>query len=271
MSVNEKMTAIANNIRDKTGTTKSLTLDQMESGINEVYEAGKKTEYDAFWDSFQSYGERRGYEQGFYFNCVYTSYKIPVWTDENFKPKYDIKPKGSIEKIFINCAITDFKGILEKQGVVFDTSEATCVTSAFESCGQLTRLPVLNFSGVGVKMSAVFQFCYKLESIDKLILSNSGTQTFSFPFNSCISLKEIRVEGVIGQNFPINHSPLSGESLKSIITHLKNYAGTANEYKYTITLSSSAFEKFEASGQVPPSGNTWAEHIDNLKWNLTLN
>lgn len=39
-TVNEKMTAIADNIRDKTGGTDPLTLDDMASGINEVYETG---------------------------------------------------------------------------------------------------------------------------------------------------------------------------------------------------------------------------------------
>ncbi len=271
MSVNEKMTAIADNIREKTGGAEELTLDQMASGVNEVYEAGKKSEYDAFWDSFQTYGQRVGYERAFYFTCPLVDSKIPVWTDENFKPKYDIKPQTSAQYMFTNCGFTDFKGSLEKQGVVFDTSKATNVSYMFSTCSQLTRLPVLDFSSVATTITSVFEFCRKLESIDKLILKSTGAQTFSFPFNSCNSLKEIRIEGVIGQKFPINHSPLlSAESTKSIITHLKDYAGTADEYKYTVTFQASAFETLEASDEKPQSGNTWAEYIDNIKWNLTL-
>lgn len=271
MSVNEKMTAIADNIRDKTGGTKALTLDEMASGVNEVYEAGKKAEYDMLWDSLQYYGQRKHYAYAFYYSETLADYRMPVWTDEIFKPKYDLILSGSAEKMFYNCKFTDLKGILEKQGVVLDTKSIYSAKSMFESCDKLTRLPVLNFSNIGT-LDSTFQFCYKLESIDKLILSNKGTQIFTFPFNSTVSLKEIRVEGVIGTNFKFNYSILlSVESMKSIISCLKNYAGTENEYKYTITLKASPFETLEASGEIPPSGNTWAEHIDNLKWNLTLN
>lgn len=45
-TVNEKMTAIADNIRDKTGRTNALTLDDMASGVNEVYEAGQNSMID---------------------------------------------------------------------------------------------------------------------------------------------------------------------------------------------------------------------------------
>ena len=270
MSVNEKMTAIADNIREKTGGTEILTLDEMANGINEVYEAGKKTEHDAFWDSFQYYGQRKYYTYGFYFSETLTDYWVPVWTDENFKPKYDIIANGSMEKMFFNCDFTDFKGILEKQGIVLDTSGAYNVKEAFSRCKKLTRLPVLNFSKAGA-LDSTFEFCYKLESIDKIILNNKGTHTFVWPFNSCSSLKEIRIEGVIGTNISLKHSPLlSVESMKSIISCLKDYAGAADEYKYTVTFKAAAFETIESSSETPPSGSTWAEHIDNLKWNLSL-
>lgn len=50
MSVHEKMTAIADAIREKTGDTQKLGLDAMAAGVGEVYEAGKAekaAEYDA--------------------------------------------------------------------------------------------------------------------------------------------------------------------------------------------------------------------------------
>ena len=40
MGIDEKMTAIADAIRSKTGGEDALTLDDMASGINDVYEAG---------------------------------------------------------------------------------------------------------------------------------------------------------------------------------------------------------------------------------------
>ena len=41
MSVNEKMTAIADAIREKTGKAETLNLDEMAVGVGEVYEAGR--------------------------------------------------------------------------------------------------------------------------------------------------------------------------------------------------------------------------------------
>lgn len=64
MSVAEKLTAIAEN-------------------VPKVYEAGKKAEYDAFWDTFQQNGERKAYQFAFG-SC---------FTPELFKPKYAIVPK----------------------------------------------------------------------------------------------------------------------------------------------------------------------------------
>ncbi len=46
MSVNSKMTAIADNIRSKTGGVTPLTLDGMAAGVNDVYEAGKASMID---------------------------------------------------------------------------------------------------------------------------------------------------------------------------------------------------------------------------------
>lgn len=41
-TVNEKMTAIADNIRSKTGKTDPLTLDDMANSVNEIYDKGEK-------------------------------------------------------------------------------------------------------------------------------------------------------------------------------------------------------------------------------------
>lgn len=46
MSVNSKMTAIADEIRDKTGKTEALNLDQMAESIPEVYKAGQSSMVD---------------------------------------------------------------------------------------------------------------------------------------------------------------------------------------------------------------------------------
>ena len=80
-TVKEKMTAIADAIRAKTGGTEPLTLDGMAEDIPKVYNAGKQAQYDEFWDDFQQNGEQRKYMRAFQGSC---------WTDKTFNPKYDI-------------------------------------------------------------------------------------------------------------------------------------------------------------------------------------
>ncbi|MBQ8765120.1 MAG: hypothetical protein IJZ12_04280 [Clostridia bacterium] len=272
MSVNEKMTAIADNIRDKTGGTEILTLDEMANGINEVYEAGKRKEWSDFWDAYQNYGQRDNYRYGFYFFYSSTDPEH-FWTDENFKPKYDIKPNNIAEHMFDACGFTDLKGILEKQGVVLDTSSATNLQYAFANCTYLTRVPVIDVSkskNANV-IQYLFQFCNSLEYVEKLIIPSTVDTSFFSVFNGCYKLKEVRIEGVIATSISFTGTKyLSVESMKSVISCLKNYAGTTKEHTYTVTFKAVVFEALEALGETPPSGNTWAEHIDNLKWNLTL-
>ena len=95
-------------------------------------------------------------------------------------------------------------------------------------------------------------------------------------------MKNITIEGTIGRSLSFKSCPLSSDSLKSVITHLKDYTGVS-EYAYTISLKSSAFTTLEESGFTDEDKAwlegigttytddlTWALVIDNLKWNLTL-
>ena len=81
MSINTAMTAIADAIRNKTGGTEKLSLDDMATAVEEVYSAGEKSQYDEFWDSIQNNGTRRSYNYAFAWNG---------WNTKIFKPKYNI-------------------------------------------------------------------------------------------------------------------------------------------------------------------------------------
>ncbi len=63
-----------------------------------VYTAGKKSEYDAFWDAYQKNGTRRYYIQGFAY----------LWADGCYNPKYPIDTTGSSgPSMFSNTNVTD--------------------------------------------------------------------------------------------------------------------------------------------------------------------
>jgi hypothetical protein len=178
MSVDSKMTAIADAIREKTGKTEKLNLDDMATGVGEVYnagfeagqnsgggggdteaaynegfEAGKQAEYDAFWDTFQldrntPTGRRLHYAYAFAYGG---------WTDVNYNPKYPITPcnTSGIGSMFTwNVKVSDTK--------VPITAYGSC-SNAFANSG-IVRIPKLIFNGA-TNVSNMFLNCAKLEEL----------------------------------------------------------------------------------------------------------
>lgn len=76
MSIADKLTTIAEN-------------------EEKVFTAGKTAEYDAFWDSFQNYGNKTSYWGAFAY-----------WKDDIYKPKYTIRA-ASTNYMFYNSTIAD--------------------------------------------------------------------------------------------------------------------------------------------------------------------
>jgi len=93
----EKFKEIADAIREKTGTEELIKPSEFKDKISEVFDAGKRTEHDEFWESFQQGGERSGYVYGF---------SGKHWTDDLYAPKYPITT-STYAGMYRNSAITD--------------------------------------------------------------------------------------------------------------------------------------------------------------------
>lgn len=254
-TVNEKMTAIADAIRDKTGGSEALTLDDMASGVNEVYEAGKQAEYDEFWDSYQNNGNRKKYEFAFAGNG---------WNPTNFKPKHPIKPTSARMMFYL---AENLVGEIEPI-IGIDFSECTEFVQAFQNLG-VSRLGVLDLRKAE-GASGIFTNLHNIETIDKVKVGENLPAGFGL--TNSTKLKNLIMEGVMPQNVNAPNAPFTLESLKSIITCLKDFAeDTTNHYKRTVTFKTSAFDVLEAEGETAEYNGTactWAELIDNKKWNL---
>ena len=251
-TVNEKMTAIADAIRDKTGGTEALTLDGMAENISEVYEAGKKAEYDEFWDNV---GTRSDYR-----------FAGTSWTKYTFKPTKDFKV-GRSSFYYHNWQGSPYNLAvqLEELGVTM-TIISTGVQEAFRYAW-FTRIPKLDFTPCSGMFDRVFYGDVPLVTIDKIILPPEGKITsFNAPFGNCSGLENITFEGVIDRSISFSASPLTVASMKNIISCLKNYAGTDNEGVYSVTFTSACKTALEAEGNTSPNGNTWTEYITNLGW-----
>jgi hypothetical protein len=224
MSVNEKMTAIADNIRSKTGSTEALTLDDMASGVNEVFEAGKQETLD-LW---QNYGSRTQYGYAFANGAtplsVLDSLKYPI--------------SGTFYRTFWNN-----QNLVEINNPLILSGDST-------DC---------------------FAYCYKLKKIADLEIRETAAWTNRTPFFDSRALEELNIKGVIAPSVSFQYSPLSVVSLKKVISCLKDYNGTTNEYKYTVTFKTSAFNALETEGATAEYNGvacTWAELIGYKKWNL---
>lgn len=222
MSVNEKMTAIADSIRGYTTITKPLSLDEMPSGINDVYnsgysvgyilgnqagydigkaqgiEEGKQAERDDFWEVFQKGGIAANYLYGFAYNR---------FNDNNYFPKYDIVVTSGNTTgnymFYMASELTDTK-------VTIDVSAVNNLQNSFHSCSQL-------------------------KYIRKLIVGS--VTAFANTFNGDEELEMLNIEGTIAKNgFNVQWSTLLNKaSIESIINALsKTTSGL------TVTLSKTA-------------------------------
>lgn len=208
--------AIADKIREKTGGDSTYKTSEMSSAIEEVYETGQQSEYDRFWDNYQDNGNRFKYEYAF---------SGAGWTSETFKPKYDISPTSTY-CMFAGSCIGNLISALEKAGVILDTSKDTS-TSYFMQNSKITHLPTYDARS----RPNIDYFIYnnkELEYIEKIILKDDGSQKFNkYSFYENEKLKEIRFEGVIGNDISISSSPLlTHDSLMSVINALKDFSGS---------------------------------------------
>lgn len=205
----------------------SAKLTTIAENVPKVHAAGKKVEYDAFWDKYQDYGKKFKY---FY------AFAGTGWTDETFKPKYNLIFSYSNINAFAYCRVTDLVQKLSECGITIDTTQCNSFTSMF-AYAETSTVPAMDTtSATGINQ--MFYEAKKLVTIEKLKVKEETT--YNAAFNNCESLENITFEGIIGQNINLSAClKLSYDSLMNIISCLKDYSGTTT----TKTLSLHADSK----------------------------
>lgn len=228
ISIKGKMTAIADAIRDKTGGTEKLGLDEMAVGVGEVFEAGqqagyeagqtdgieqgKQAECDRFWDVFQENGARTDYSNAFY-----------NWKGANYKPKYVPQPT------IANQMFAGMKYIYDR--VIVNMSNTTACTGMFASSG-----------------------IYDL-TITSTATTTWNTNMFSYAQN----LENLEVIGVIAKTFSVAQSTiLTHDSLMNLINALYDYSGSTDTYKIQLGSANLAKLTDEEKTLIQSKGWTYA-------------
>lgn len=210
MSIAEKLTTVAENVEKV-----------YEAGKTDGIEQGKQTEYDRFWDICQENGERQNYHYAF---------SGRGWTDDNFRPKYDIVP--TVAQYMFQAARIE----RPMKNANIDFSKCTDARYMFQANSVVKELGVLDFRATtspSPYLSYLFQSCTSLETVEKIYVKE--THQFGFAFDNCSSLKNIIFRGTIANTINIHWSPLNKESITSIINVL-----SSTKTGQTLTLSKTA-------------------------------
>lgn len=211
--------------------------------------AGRENQQNDFWDTFQNNGNRNDYQFGF---------GGWGWTDETFKPKYNIQPVYAM-RIFAHSKITDLKNILDNSGVTLDFSK---MTSGFEILlnSTITHMGVIDFTSMN-NVNQVFYQAKSLISIEKLMLKSDGSQGFasSTTFGGCSALTHMIVEGTIGQNnFNIQWSDLDIESLVSILNALADKSADTSGTEWKVKIGATNKAKLTEEQLLVAKNKGWA-------------
>ena len=214
------LTAIADKLRETSGKTEAITPEEMPERIAGVFESGAKSEWDRFWDALQTEGTRNNYK-----------YAFSAWKTDYIRPKYRVIPTDgeALSSTFSGATVLD----IEPQ--YFDFSKIARGTAGytFYSCNKLMVFHDLGIPAMK-KYEATWAGCDGMTEIECIrVAEDTG---FSSVFNYAASLKELRVDGVIGQNgFDVHWSTLlTHESLMSIINALQDKSGVSGTWKVTL-------------------------------------
>ena len=220
---------------------------QLKQDFDDVYEAGKKAEYDAFWESFKNDWQMQYLFAGH------------AWNDTTFKPKYDLTVGAfNCSGMFQLNQVSNIKSRLLECGVKLDLSKCVNFLNGFSNA-TTTELPEIDLSNCDT-ISGTFGNMSNLTSIDKVTFKDGVS--FSNTFRNTSNLEHISIGGTISASgFDIHWSTkLTAASLYSIISAL-----STTTTGLTITLPTTAQENFERNYGT----GTWKEHTDTRRnWTI---
>lgn len=186
-------------------------------------QAGRREEYDAFWDIYQDHG-----------NAVYyhNAFAGRGWTNDTFKPKYNLNPTNAYMMFRESRIVGDLTEILRDFGISLSFSNCTNNQYVFYS-SKFTKIGLVDFGAVTSTAISAFGYCSDLESVEIKVNENT---VFNQMFTYCISLINLVIHGTIGQNgFNVSWSTLlSHESIMSIINALQDKSSVSGSWVCTL-------------------------------------
>ena len=220
-----------------------------EKKIPAVYEAGKRAGQDDLWLGILN--TRKNFEGQF-----------KDWQLEYMRPpiKIELVAKGSANQTFRGNALLK---IVEAAYVDFSqletgSSNTEGIYYTFYNCSSLEEVEDIGIGAVNdvYGFSNTFNNCSNLHTIGKLTIAAS-TRLVNV-FNYCSSLANIDFAGIIGTNgLNFQWSPLSHDSLMSIINALDDKSADTSGTAWTVTLGEDNLAKLTADEQKIAKDKGW--------------
>lgn len=241
------------------------TGEKFEKVADAVYDKGRNDERSDFWGNHQSNKINGNYEYAYSGNC---------WNAKNFNPEHSMNVK-SADGMFFRNQFRNAKpeNLIDLRKYDISFSECTSFSNMCSFAYGIEAIGVVdtrrNFS-----LQNIFNYAINLHTVEKVILMEAS-QSYTNPFVRCDSLENIRFEGKILATISFSSSPLTVESMKSVISCLANYKGTTSEGTHLIKFRSDCWEALEASGTPYEDGLTddetmsWQAYVTGvLGWNV---
>lgn len=230
-------------------------LSLIARNVQKVFDGGKKTEYNAFWDNYQENGNRKNY---------FCAFSGVGWTPETFKPKHPIKPDSAYMIFGQSCKAFVNQSDLSED-VVIDFSETSNMQYMFYTNTIIETLGVINASKA-TNITGMFGQATALREIEQIIFTaDTGKYQNSNPFQNCSKLKHVIFSGVVACN-GINlqwSTNLDIESLRSLLNCLIK----TNANGKTITLASNHESLIENDTEA----KTQLEAAKSAGWTIVYN
>ncbi len=234
--------------------TTSEKLTVVSENIPKVFSAGEDAARKNFWDKYQQNGNRSGYAGAF---------SGAGWTNEMFKPEYNIICSGNCNYMFYHMEFDgDLGKTLKDSGITLDLSGATSMHGLFNGSAKITRVGEIDIRNAGAATSSIFAYCAQLKRIDKLIVD--ANNAYASAFVNCFNLRRLFVEGEIASSMNLQWSPyLYAESFVSIVEALSD-----STEGLSVTFSESALNNADWSTTEYAS---WDELVATKQnWTFTL-
>lgn len=131
--------------------------------VKKVFDAGKKAEYNAFWDAYQQSGQRWNYSYAF---------ASELWDDTTFNPKYSI---GTGWDLNLNYTFMNNKNITTIP--LIQPATWTGFTNSFNGCTGLVEVRFGGRSQISNNITFPDSTLLSKESIENIVSCLSDTTT----------------------------------------------------------------------------------------------